>query len=176
MWSYLALAGGIEVPQVLGSRSTYLRGHFGGLEGRLLRSGDVLRSGRGVPPLIELAARSMAEEARPAYSGSPTVEVILGPQTEHFDRQSMETFLSNPYKVSLRPTEWVIALKDHDWTCLGGADLTSEGLMAGAIQVPADGQPIVMMADCATAGGYPKIAIGDQCGSAAGGAVHTGQG
>jgi biotin-dependent carboxylase-like uncharacterized protein len=157
-WSYLALAGGIEVPGILGSRSTYLRGHFGGLEGRLLRSGDVLQKVRGVPPLIELAARSVAEEARPAYNAAPTVEVIPGPQTEHFDRQSMETFLSNPYKVSLSSDRMGYRFEGPRLELPRGADLTSEGLMAGAIQVPADGLPIVMMADCATAGGYPKIA------------------
>lgn len=158
LWSYLALAGGIEVPPVLGSRSTYLRGHFGGLEGRLLQSGDVLRRGRFSPPLIEQAARTLAEEARPAYSRSPTLEVISGPQTEYFDQRSLETFLSNPYKVSLSSDRMGYRLEGSRLSLPGGADLTSEGLTAGAVQVPADGKPIVMMADCATAGGYPKIA------------------
>ena len=158
MWSYLALSGGIEVPSVLGSRSTYLRGHFGGYEGRLLRSGDVLRKGRHSLPLIELAARSLAEEARPAYNGSPTVEVIPGPQAEYFDQESLETFLSNPYKVSLSSDRMGYRFEGPRLTLSGGADLTSEGLITGAVQVPSDGLPIVMMADCATAGGYPTIA------------------
>ena len=158
MWSYLALAGGIEVPPVLGSRSTYLRGHFGGFDGRLLQSGDILRRGRSLPPLIELSAHTLAEEARPPYNGSPTVEVIPGPQTENFGQESMDTFLSNPYKVSLSSDRMGYRFEGPRLALPGGADLTSEGLIAGAIQVPADGQPILMMADCATAGGYPKIA------------------
>jgi antagonist of KipI len=158
MWSYLALAGGIEVRPILGSRSTYLRGHFGGFEGRLLKAGDVLRRGRYAPALIELSARTLAEEARPVYDGSPTVEVIPGPQAENFGPESMETFLSNPYKVSLSSDRMGYRFEGPRLSLSGGADITSEGLIAGAVQVPADGLPIVMMADCATAGGYPKIA------------------
>ncbi len=158
MWSYLALAGGIEVQPVLGSRSTYLRGHFGGLEGRLLQPGDVLRSGRAKPPLMEMAARTLSEEARPAYTESPTVEVITGPQAEYFAPDGMESFLSNPYKVNPSSDRMGYRLEGPRLTQRISAELTSEGLVAGAVQVPADGQPIVMMADCATAGGYPKIA------------------
>jgi antagonist of KipI len=158
LWSYLALAGGIEVPSVLGSRSTYLRGHFGGYEGRLLQPGDILRSGRHSSASIHQAALSLVEEARPAYRGSPTVEVIPGPQAEYFGQDSLKTFLSHPYKVSLASDRMGYRLEGPRLAAPGGADLTSEGLMAGAIQVPADGSPIVMMADCATAGGYPKIA------------------
>ena len=158
MWSYLALAGGIEVQPVLGSRSTYLRGHFGGLDGRLLQSGDVLRSGRAKPPLMEMAARSLAQDARPTYAESPTVDVIAGPQAEYFAPDCMGSFLSNPYKISPSSDRMGYRLEGPRLTQHNRAELTSEGLASGAIQVPADGQPIVMMADCATAGGYPKIA------------------
>jgi antagonist of KipI len=158
MWSYLALAGGVEVQPVLGSRSTYLRGHFGGLDGRVLQSGDMLRSGRAKPSFMEIAARSLAEEARPVYTESPIVDVILGPQIEYFGPESMDTFLSNPYGVSFLSDRMGYRLEGPGLNTPGSAELTSEGLVVGAIQVPADGQPIVMMADCATAGGYLKIA------------------
>jgi antagonist of KipI len=158
LWSYLALAGGVEVPCVLGSRSTYLRGHFGGLDGRLLQAGDVLRRGRPSPPLLELAGRTLVEDARPAYGRSPTVEVIPGPQAEYFEPECLHTFLSNPYKVSLASDRMGYRFEGPQLALSKNADLTSEGLAAGAVQVPADGQPILMMADCATAGGYPKIA------------------
>ena len=158
MWSYLALAGGVEVQPVLGSRSTYLRGHFGGLDGRLLQSGDVLRSGRAQPSFMEIAARSLGEDARPSYCDSPTVEVILGPQLDYFGSDSIDTFLSNPYGVSFLSVRMGYRLEGPRLNTPGSTELTSEGLVVGAIQVPADGQPIVMMADCATAGGYPKIA------------------
>ncbi|MBI2758541.1 MAG: biotin-dependent carboxyltransferase [Chloroflexi bacterium] len=158
MWAYLALAGGFEIESVLGSRSTYLRGHFGGLDGRLLQTGDVLRSGRPSRGLNELAARSLIEEARPAYREAPALDVILGPQTERFDEKSIQTFLSSSYKVNHSSDRMGYRLEGPRLNHIDGADLTSEGMMAGAVQVPADGQPIVMMADCATAGGYPKIA------------------
>ena len=158
MWSYLALAGGIEVQPVLGSRSTYLRGHFGGLEGRLLQSGDVLRSGGTKHPLMEMAARTLARDVRPAYIESPTVDVIVGPQAEYFEPDGMGSFLSNPYKVSPSSDRMGYRLEGPRPTRRSSTELTSEGLASGAIQVPPDGQPIVMMADCATAGGYPKIA------------------
>ena len=158
MWSYLAITGGFEVQPVLGSRSTYLRGHFGGLDGRLLQAGDVLRIGKAKAHLMELAARSQAEGSRPVYTESPTVEVILGPQAEYFAPDSVDTFLSNPYKVSLSSDRMGYRLAGPRLNLRDGAELLSEGLAAGAIQVPADGQPIVMMSDCATAGGYLKIA------------------
>jgi antagonist of KipI len=107
---------------------------------------------------METAARTLAEEARPSYSDSPTVEVILGPQTDYFRSDSIDTFLSDAYKVSLASDRMGYRLEGPRLTQRGRAELTSEGLVTGAIQVPADGQPIVMMADCATAGGYPKIA------------------
>jgi antagonist of KipI len=158
MWSYLALAGGIEVRPVLGSRSTYLRGHFGGLDGRQLRAGDILKSGRSGSSLMEMAARTMPEEARPAYTASPTVDVIPGPQAENFTPEGMDAFLSDPYMISHSSDRMGYRLEGMRLAQRANLEMISEGLTAGAIQVPADGQPIVMMADCATAGGYPKIA------------------
>ncbi len=158
MWVYLAVAGGFDVPPALGSRATYVRGRFGGVEGRPLQAGDVLRSGRPSHPLGDLAARTLPEGARPTYGASPTVGVILGPQAERFERESIETFLSSPYRVSLSSDRMGYRFEGPRLNHRGGADLTSEGMMPGAVQVPADGQPIVMMADCATTGGYAKLA------------------
>ncbi len=158
MWGYLSVAGGFDVPEILGSRSTYLRGNFGGLDGRLLQSGDFLQSGKPSRPLMELSARTLIQEARPTYSENPTVDVILDLQENRFDKGSIQTFLSNAYKVSHSSDRMGYRIDGPRLHHIGGADLTSEGMMLGAVQVPADGQPIVMMADCATAGGYPKIA------------------
>jgi antagonist of KipI len=158
MWAYLAVAGGFDVPPALGSRATYVRGHFGGVEGRLLQAGDVLHSGRPSRSLSDLAARTFPEEARPGYSESPLVDVILGPQAERFEKKSIETFLSSLFRVSPSSDRMGYRLEGLPLKHIGGADLTSEGMMPGAVQVPADGQPIAMMADCATTGGYPKIA------------------
>jgi antagonist of KipI len=143
---------------VLGSCSTYLRGRFGGLEGRFLQAGDLLQTGKPRRPLVELSARTLRDEARPSYRESPTVEVILGPQAAGFDEQSVDTFLSSEYRISRSSDRMGYRLEGPPLRHTGGADLTSEGMAMGAVQVPADGQPIAMMADCATAGGYPKIA------------------
>jgi len=158
MWAYLAVAGGLDIAPILDSRSTYLRGHFGGMGGRLLQSGDPLKVGTAKLPFVDLSARTLIEDARPAYGESPTVEVILGPQKEYFTDGSIETFLSSSYRISTTSDRMGYRLEGAPLTHLGGADLISEGMNIGSIQVPADGQPIVMMADCVTTGGYPKIA------------------
>ncbi len=157
MWAYLALAGGIEANSVLGSRSTYLRGHFGGLDGRSLQAGDVLK---GVVPghgLMESAGRTLAREAQPAYMADPMLEITLGPQHETFAEKSLNTLVSSVYRVGLSSDRMGYRLEGPALKHRGSADLTSEGMTTGSIQVPADGAPIVMMADCATTGGYPKI-------------------
>jgi antagonist of KipI len=158
MWGYLSAAGGFDLPKILGSSSTYLRGKFGGLDGRLLQAGDVLQVGKSSRPLMELPARSLAEDARIHYSENPMVEVILGPQKNRFDEKNMQMFLNETYKVGFSSDRMGYRLEGARLNHIGGADITSEGMTMGAIQIPADGQPIVMMADCATAGGYPKIA------------------
>lgn len=158
IWGYLAVAGGFDVPEILGSRSTYLRGNFGGLDGRLLQAGDILRMGKPLHGLNELAARTLSKEARPVYVENPIADVILGPQKDRFDEKSIQIFLSSSYKVSHSSDRMGYRLEGPRLNHIGGADLTSEGMTMGAVQVPADGQPIAMMADCVTAGGYPKIA------------------
>ena len=158
MWAYLAVAGGFDVTPVLNSRSTYLRGHFGGIEGRLLQAGDPLKVGIAKFSLADLSGRTLIDEARPAYIESPIIEVIPGPQAKSFTEESMETFLSSLYRVSATSDRMGYRLEGVALSHLQEADLISEGMTIGSIQVPADGQPIVMMADCGTTGGYPKIA------------------
>ena len=156
MWAYIALAGGFDATPVLGSRATYLRGRFGGIEGRSLRPGDVLRG--TVPRLsfMESAGRALAAHVRPAYGPSPTLDVIPGPQYDAFDADDAATFCSSAYGISASSDRMGYRLSGP--ALRGGSDLTSEGIAIGSIQVPAGGQPMVMMADCATTGGYPKIA------------------
>ena len=158
MWAYVAMAGGFDIPRVLGSGSTYLRGHFGGLEGRPLRPGDTLRSVRPAPGPMQAAARTLREEARPAYQAAPTVEVILGPQSDYFSEQDLNVFFSSQYRVSSSSDRMGYRLEGQRLEGRGKPQLTSEGMTTGSIQVPSDGQPIAIMADGATTGGYPKIA------------------
>ena len=163
MWAYLAMAGGVspfdeaQGQPVLDSQSTYLRGHFGGLAGRQLQAGDVLKSGVPSRHLTELAARTLPEEARPFYSDNPTVAVIMGPQEKYFTEESLEKFLSSEYRVSRTSDRMGYRLEGAALTHRNKKELISEGMTMGAIQVPANGQPIVMMADSPTTGGYPKI-------------------
>lgn len=157
MWAYLAISGGVQTQPVLDSCSTYLRGHFGGLDGRQLQAGDILKSGPPARSLLELAAWSLPEVVRPAYSDTPAIDVIMGPQEKHFTDESLSTFLSQDYRVSNTSDRMGYrlegaALRHHNKT-----ELISEGMTMGAIQVPSNGQPIVMMADSPTTGGYPKI-------------------
>lgn len=157
MWVYIAIAGGIQTPPTLGSSSTYLRGSFGGLDGRQLQAGDVLKSGTPSLPLNDLAARTLPEEARPLYRDNPTLDVILGPQENYFTEESIETFLSSEYNVSRTSDRMGYRLEGTSLIHRSKTELISEGMTMGAIQIPSSGQPIVMMADSPTTGGYPKI-------------------
>lgn len=158
MWAYLAIAGGFEVPPALGSRATYLRGRFGGLDGRLLQPGDVLPTSASHRLVMESAGRTVAPEARPAYGPSPVVDVIPGPQSDRFTADELDVFTSGAYRLSASSDRMGYRLEGPALHGRGSSELTSEGMAVGSIQVPLGGQPIVMMADCATTGGYPKIA------------------
>jgi antagonist of KipI len=157
MWAYLAVQGGIQTEPVLGSRSTYLRGAFGGLEGRSLQVGDVIKTDIASRSSYELAARILPEEALPKYNDHPVIDVIRGPQTDDFTDESLQTFLTSEYSVSLTSDRMGYRLQGPPLTHHRKTELISEGMTCGAIQVPSNGQPIVMMADCPTTGGYPKI-------------------
>lgn len=161
-WVYLAVRGGFEVPLVLGSRSTYVRGNFGGYSGRTLQDGDVLNSGSQISsvvrrPLSLLAGRTLPPAHRPSYSAAPTLQVILGPQLGHFSHAALESFLSAKFTVTNESDRMGYRLSGPPLTPQP-ADIISEGMPLGAIQVPANGQPLVMLADRPTTGGYPKIA------------------
>jgi|SRR5271157_44051 len=154
--SYLSIRGGMNFPMVLGSRSTFVRGGFGGIEGRQLKMGDVI-SGFEVPPLeIE---RSTPEELRPVFTGIYRVHVVLGPQADMFTDEGINTFLSNPYNVTLESDRMGYRLEGSGLKHKGRADIVSDALLPGAVQVPKNGKPIIAMRDAQTTGGYAKIAV-----------------
>ena len=156
-WGTLAFSGGIDVPQVMGSRATYVRGHFGGLNGRKLEAGDRLPLGPA-RRLHSLAGRQFPAGMRPVYSQAATVEVILGPQAERFTPAGIETFFNSSYAVSLESDRMGYRLAGTPIEHQGGADILSEGMATGSVQVPGSGQPVIAMSDRQTAGGYTKIA------------------
>lgn len=151
---YVALSGGVQVPAQLGSRSTYLRAAIGGIEGRAPKAGDRLQceAVRG-DPWLEFRAQA------PWHHETGPVRVILGPQEDHFTREALATFLTRPYAVTRDMDRMGLRLEGEKLAHNEkGAEIVSDGVAPGTIQVPANGQPIVLMADCQTSGGYPKIA------------------
>jgi antagonist of KipI len=157
-WAYLAVAGGIETPALMESRATHLRARLGGLDGRALRPGDVLPTGPAAGAGPEVAGRHIPRALQPAYSRSPTLAVVLGPQADAFTAEGLQTFLSSEYRVSAVSDRMGYRLEGPAVALRGSADIISEGVALGSVQVPAGGQPLVMMSERPTTGGYPKIA------------------
>ncbi len=152
--AYLAFAGGIDVPVVLGSRATDLTAGFGGLDGRALQAGDRLTL--GAPGREPEPAWARAREADPALD--PTVRVMLGPQDDHFDASAQRRFFETAWLVSATSDRVGCRLTGAPLAHAGPTEFASDGMVPGCIQVPADGQPIVSLNDGPTTGGYPKIA------------------
>jgi len=154
--AYLAVRGGIEVPLVLGSRSTYVRAGIGGLEGRALRTGDVLGVGRAREK--DLSPRVLPSELVPKVGGEVSLRAIPGPQDELFTTVGRALFFGSEYRVTNRNDRMGYQLQGAAIPHVRGADIVSDALVPGAVQVPGSGTPIVMTADAQTTGGYPKIA------------------
>jgi biotin-dependent carboxylase-like uncharacterized protein len=154
--NYLAVAGGVEVPEIMGSRSTNLRGKFGGLKGRALQKGDILPAGPCSP--AERPERGLREDRIPRYDSELTLRVIMGPQDDAFTGAGKATFLNAPYKVSFDSDRMGIRLTGEKIEHVKAADIISDGIAFGSVQVPGDGLPIIMLAERQTTGGYCKIA------------------
>lgn len=150
--AYLAFAGGLAIPWVLGSRSTDLAGGFGGLGGRALRAGDLLRldPARAQPGEPASAPKPLLGEGR--------LRVVLGPQDDHFTPEAVRRFLSDSFVVSEASDRVGYRLSGPRLAHRDRAEIVTDGMVPGCVQVPPDGQPIIMMADGPTTGGYPKIA------------------
>ena len=156
VWGYLAVAGGIDVPPLMGSRSTYLRGKFGGYLGRALAAGDVLNAGE--IPGAAREGRALAPSQIPQYGRAAVARIVLGPQQAAFVPAAMDALLSAEYEVSGQSDRMGYRLKGPPLRHVDKADILSEAVAAGTVQVPADGQPIVLLADRQPTGGYAKIA------------------
>jgi antagonist of KipI len=154
-WIYLAIHGGIEVPRVLGSKSTFLRGKFGGLEGRALVAGDQIPIGtQTISDPVAAAGRRAREHAyRPSE-----IRVVLGPHDDWFAPEAIAALTHAEYIVTEIADRMGYSLRGTVLLRLRAHELVSCGVPLGAILVPPDGQPIVLMADHQTTGGYPIIA------------------
>ena len=154
LYGYIAFAGGVKCEKLLGSCSAYPKANLG----RPLKAGDRLSMGYAI--LTGREGRYLPPKLRPDYSGvEREIRVVLGPDLEHFSEAGVRTFLSEAYTVTPESDRMGYRL---DGPVIGrsqkGADIVTEPLTPGAVQVPANGKPIVMMKDAQTTGGYAKIA------------------
>lgn len=162
---YLAVQSGFDLPAVLGSRSTYTRAGIGGLDGRTLRAGDRLNVGASAlrmprNPLRGQATPLSLRLAKPPRPSTAPLRVIPGPQREYFTDAAWKHLISDEFTVSREADRMGLRLDgprlEHDPD--HGADIVSDAVAPGVVQVPGDGRPIILLADCQTVGGYPKIA------------------
>jgi len=169
--AYVAVAGGVDVPEVLGSRSTHLRARFGGLEGRPFRAGDVVPAGSASASAIDLMPRSTGGAApfaavggglgpafRPAYVAAPTVRAIPGTHMNRLDGESRKRLFTTPWRVKPQSDRMGYRLDGATLGLVAPLEPISEPVCPGTVQLPSEGRPIALMADCQTTGGYPRIA------------------
>ena len=152
--AYICVRGGIEVPRLLGSRSTDVATGFGGLEGRALKAGDLLSVGEA-----PLAPRGRRVDAAIARWNGPRrlLRVTAGPQAEWFAPEAVAAFYARPFRASASSSRTGVRLEGEPLVA-PDRSLVTEGVVAGAVQVPAAGLPIVLLVEHPSTGGYPKIA------------------
>jgi len=155
--SYLAVAGGWDLPVVMGSRSTYLRAALGGLGGSALKKGQIL--GAQTPIESPNWVGTLPKKYWPLNPlDSKTIRILWGPQDDYFDDVQKSRFTSQSWKVGKDSDRMGYRLDGEALLHLDKKEIVSDGVCQGAIQVPGHGQPIVLLADAQTTGGYPKIA------------------
>ena len=156
--SYLLVAGGIDVPNMLGSKSTYTRGKIGGLKGRPLSKYDLINIGNPNQKLPDIIGRKVPSINIPNYHEENKIRVMLGPQDDYFTKNGLYAFLNSFYEITVHSDRMGYRLKGPKIKSKNGSDIITDGVPLGSIQVPQDGMPIVMLADRQTTGGYAKIA------------------
>ena len=153
--AYLSIQGGISVPPALGSRSTHLASRIGGVGGRALVAGDRLalgESGSSRPHQVKSSGR------RQWSGGHARVRVLSGPDTERFHSNALDRLQSAPYRIGRDSDRMGFRLEGPSIDHLHGADIISDATPLGVLQVPASGQPMLLMADRQTTGGYTRLA------------------
>lgn len=172
--AYLAVACGFDVPVVLGSRSTDLRAKFGGHAGRALRAGDSLEclpasdAAAKVPEWLAASHTNVtlsfprwfvSANSRPRYAAKPTLRVIAGSEFAKFEEASLRAFFEREFSVTTEANRMAYRLRsEENLKLVARREQTSMTVAPGTIQVPPDGNPILLLADCQTTGGYPVIA------------------
>ena len=171
--AYLAIHGGYEVEPVMDSKSTYLRGGFGGFQGRALRKDDMIAIGRSDSTShhrslmnalstrddpFSASAFPLVTRSVPDESAAQSVRVVAGPQWHGFATAMQQAFLDSEFTITPNSDRMGYRLQGAKLVPREAIEMISEGVSFGTIQVPPDGNPIILMADCQTTGGYPKIA------------------
>jgi biotin-dependent carboxylase-like uncharacterized protein len=165
---YLMVSGGIDVPEVLGSKSTYTLGGLGGYKGRVLKKGDILEAGTPIDSPESILGRKVKADILPKPDSEKELRVILGPQDDHVKEESIKTFLGSSYRVSINSNRVgyrfegpQLFFKEREQSKDAGSDpsnIVDDGNAIGAIQIPAGKEPICLGPDGVTMGGYVKIA------------------
>lgn len=153
--SYIAFSKGLDVPEIMGSKSTFTRGNLGGFEGRKLAKNDEIKLGEKELPIL---GSYLPDLYKPIYKKDNTIRVVLGPQDDYFDEKAIEVFLNSVYTITSEADRMGYRLAGPKINHIDGADIVSDGVVFGSVQVPGHGSPIIMMADRQTTGGYTKIA------------------
>ena len=149
VYTYLAVAGGIDLPPEMGSLSSHLRTGIGPAR---------IATGQGLPIAMGRASAPLRYTGPDAPASSGPIRVVPGPQDSHFDETAWAAFLAGPFRVTPRSDRMGLRREGPRLVAAAGHDIVSEGVVPGSIQVPGDGRPIVLGRDCQTTGGYPKIA------------------
>jgi len=156
--TYLCVAGGIDVPVRLGSRAACVGGGFGGLDGRPLRKGDGLCVGAPRHTPVNILRAGLGQRVDEALFSRRTLRVVDGAHHDSFRAASVDAMLSSDFRVSWQSDRTGLRLEGRVGASSLGGRMPSEGMMHGALQVPENGEPIVLMVDHPTTGGYPVIA------------------
>jgi biotin-dependent carboxylase-like uncharacterized protein len=156
--SYLAFAGGLDVPVVIGSRATDVKGGFGGLNGGGLSRGDRLALNPAQCLLPTGGIGAAVDERRPTADGRTNLRVLPGAEFDAFTSQAQSAFIETEWTVTNDANRMGYRLSGETLSLVSPLELLSHGIVPGTVQVPSSGQPIIQLTEANTCGGYPKIA------------------
>lgn len=151
--AYLAIAGGIKVKKIMGSASTHTRSKLGGYEGRALQKGDALAIGKATYAMEKV----LPDNLLPKFNDNPCIRILPGPQDGAFEKDVFSVLQEGEYEIQADSDRMGYRLVGQTLKHKQSADIISDALFKGAVQVPGNGQPIIMLSDCQTTGGYTKL-------------------
>lgn len=154
-YAYIAVSSGITTKEIMGSRSTYVKARIGGLTGDFLTKGEFLPAGE---PELDKAGRWLNGNLIPDYNKPRKIRVILGPDKHAFTETGLNTFLTNTYEITTKTDRMGARLNGESIEHAAEADIISDAILPGTVQVPANGKPIILLADRQPTGGYTRIA------------------